>query len=360
MTPAAGDAALLLDMEGRIVHRWVFREIRPSYGRLLSNGHLLMRGTDRSLPPPEPHDPKKPPLPLEQRVRGLGGNSTHLVEVDWEGKVVWEYRNEFSHHDFVRLPNGHTLFPVWVELPEELGRKVRGGMRRPREKLPPMLGDDLLEINPACEEVGRIETWKLFDPRRDPIGPLEQRWEWTHVNSLDVNEKGDIVFSCRQNSRVGIIDAESRELVWKYGYPDTHWQHCATWVSGGNVQIFDNGRMGSRVIEVDPETRKVVWSYSGRPAQQFYSGHISGAQRLPTGAVLVCEGSSGRVFEVTRDHEVVWEWINPFVNTDPRGQPVVSIFRAHRYTRDHPALREHSLDPAAHAELNRLHGLEPV
>jgi hypothetical protein len=36
----------------------------------------------------------------------------------------------------------------------------------------------------------------------------------------------------------------------------------------------------------------------GRSAQ-FFSGHISGAERQPNGNVLMCEGASGRVSEVT-------------------------------------------------------------
>jgi hypothetical protein len=111
------------------------------------------------------------------------------------------------------------------------------------------------------------------------------------------------------------------------------------------------------VIEVDPASGEIVWNYRGRPYQQFFSGHISGASRLASGNVLVCEGTSGRLFEVTRAHEVVWEWINPFVNNNSRGEPTVSIYRAHRYDVDHPALANRDLDPARFGNLNRLNGL---
>ncbi len=77
---------------------------------------------------------------------------------------------------------------------------------------------------------------------------------------------------------------------------------------------------------------------------------------MATGNVLVCEGTSGRLFEVTRRGEVVWEWINPFVNSH-KGEPMVSIYRAHRYAPDHPALADRDLDPARFANLNRLNGL---
>ena len=63
------------------------------------------------------------------------------------------------------------------------------------------------------------------------------------------------------------------------------------------------------------------------------------------------------MFEVTRSHEVVWEWINPFVNTNRKSEVTVSIYRAHRYDADHAALKDHDLDPERFANLNRLHGL---
>jgi hypothetical protein len=72
---------------------------------------------------------------------------------------------------------------------------------------------------------------------------------------------------------------------------------------------------------------------------------------------LVCEGTSGRLFEVNRAHEVVWEWINPFLNNNSRGEATVSIYRAHRYPADHPALVDKDLDPNRLRNLNQLNGL---
>ncbi|HLY77882.1 MAG TPA: PQQ-binding-like beta-propeller repeat protein, partial [Caulobacteraceae bacterium] len=161
--------------------------------------------------------------------------------------------------------------------------------------------------------------------------------------------------SARNCDRVAAIDHETGQLRFKF--EKVHGQHNPTWLANGNVLIFDNGHDSSRVIEVEPASGEVVWRYRGMPSQQFFSGHISGASSLSSGNVLVCEGTSGRLFEVTRGHEVVWEWINPFVNNNSRGEPTVSIYRAHRYAPDHPALAGRDLDPARHAALNRLNGL---
>ena len=355
LTPHGDVCSYLIDLEGRIVHRWRFTHIKPGYGRLLENGNLLMTGSDVNLPKPPPDEPTKPPPPFETHVTRLGGYHTTLCEVDWDGNVVWDYVNRFQHHDFVRLPNGNTLVPEWVELSEELHRKVRGGYRKEREKLPRLIGDDLVEISPDQKEVRRIHVWELLDPVKDPIDRATRRWEWTHVNGIDVNEKGDIVFSARNCDRVAVIEAETGKIGLKFS--GAHGQHNPTWLPDGNILVFDNGQDGSQVLEVDAKTGKTAWSYRASPWNQFFSGHISGASRLWSGNVLVCEGTSGRLFEVTRRGEVVWEWINPFVNNNSRGDPTVSIYRAHRYDPDHPALKDRDLDPSRFANLNRLNAL---
>ncbi|MEE8363140.1 MAG: aryl-sulfate sulfotransferase [Dehalococcoidia bacterium] len=361
ITPVGGDSTFLLGMEGRVVHRWRFTDVAPFYGRLLESGNLLVLATDLELGEEDRERASDPSLPLNRRVRGLGGNASLLREVSWEGEPVWEYRNEAIHHDFVRLPSGNTLAAEWVDMPGELGGRVRGGVPDRRREKPPMLGDDIVEIDPSGREVWRVSVHDLLDPRRDPICPLESRVEWTHLNALDVNADGDVLFSCRINSRVGIIDRVSGTLRWKHGFPDVSHQHNATWLPNGNVQIFDNGmhRRGlprSRVVEINPATSETVWEYSAQPEEEFFSAHISSAERLPNGNVLVCEGAAGRLFEITPRGEVVWEWVNPIVNT-VREAPSVAIFRAHRYGPDFPALSGRALDPRAHFELNRLHGL---
>jgi len=355
VTPHAGNSCYLIDMDGRIVHEWKFHSIRPGSGRLLNNGNLLMSGSDVKLPPSPKDEPTKPPLPFEQHVTRLGGYHTTLQEVDWEGNVQWEYINKAQHHDFYRFENGNTMVPEWVELPEELHKKVRGGFRMPRERLPRLLGDDLVEVDVEGKEVRRIHTWQLLDPIKDPIHPTARRWEWTHLNGFDLNDSGDIVFSGRNNDRVAVIDGKSGEI--RYKFTKTHGQHNPTWVDDGKILVFDNGHAGSRVIEIDPEKDEITWSYQGKPMQQFFSGHIAGAERISAGSTLVCEGTSGRIFEVARNLEVVWEWINPFVNTNKKGEATVSIYRAHRYLPDHPAIADRELAPERFGNLNRLNGL---
>jgi hypothetical protein len=108
----------------------------------------------------------------------------------------------------------------------------------------------------------------------------------------------------------------------------------------GNLLIFDNGPHRrdhpapySRVIEVDRRTRAIVWEYHDQSLFDFFSPYISGAQRLPNGNTLICEGCDGRIFEVTPDGLVVWEYVNPHFFPEA-GRPGLNnwVFRAFRYT----------------------------
>ena len=91
----------------------------------------------------------------------------------------------------------------------------------------------------------------------------------------------------------------------------------------------------------------------------FYSTAVSSSERQPNGNTMICEGSPGRIFEVTPNKEIVWEYINPFFVTGAnRAIPndlSNAVFRAHRYGPDHPALEGKDLDPSRYANLNNLY-----
>ena len=111
----------------------------------------------------------------------------------------------------------------------------------------------------------------------------------------------------------------------------------------------------SRVIEVDPATDEIAWEYRGDPPVSFFSFHISGAQRLPNGNTLICEGTFGRIFEVTPSGEITWEYVNPFFFQSGQMGYINWVFKAFRYGPDHAALVGRDLDPGRYANINRLY-----
>ena len=109
--------------------------------------------------------------------------------------------------------------------------------------------------------------------------------------------------------------------------------------------VFDNGphRQGgtfSKIIEINPNTNEIEWEYTGDPSISFFSANISSCERLPNGNTLITEGAPGRIFEITHDKEIVWEYINPFEVNGEAPIPKNAIFRSHRYDKNHPAIQK--------------------
>ncbi len=350
--PMFGDGEMyLIDMQGNDVRTLQMPYPPGLWGYVLPNGNIFYGGKVKN-------DETWDRFPAWRLFKG-----GVMAEVDWDGNVVWEYVHPWVHHDMLRLDNSNTLLGRWSVMPEALAQSVQGGRAIPRGSNL-MFGDDIVEVDADGNDVWSVSLADLLDPTEDPICPIEGRREWLHLNGIDVTASGDILFSCRNTSRVGLVDRASGELRWKFGDPNTHHQHHPTALPNGNVQIFDNGAHMlapspvSRIIEVDPATDEIVWSYYGTPREQFFSGHISGAERLAGDNVLICEGTSGRIFEVTRAGELVWEWVTPFLDPSAIG-PTKQIFRAHRYEPSFEGLAGRDLDPGAHREQNVALGLMP-
>ncbi len=198
---------------------------------------------------------------------------------------------------------------------------------------------------------------------------------WLHINSIselgenhwydEGNETfnpNNIILDSRQGSFIVIISRETGDIIWRVGpdySKDTEigqklgtiiGQHHAHMIpkslpGEGNILVFDNGgyagygilglpcrylRFYSRVIEFNPISYEIVWKYekkNGSINQRFYSDRISGAQRLPNGNTLICEGNEGRIFEVTSLNEIVWEYIYPGANGEYKDNEVYRAYR---------------------------------
>ena len=338
-----GDRTYLVDMRGRVVHTWR-PPLPPYYGYLLDDGHLLTS------------------LQVRDPAVRFGGFTGAVAELSWDGQLAWQYEDRALHHDHCRLRNGNTMLLRWAHVPAEIHHRVAGGVPGTEAAGDVMWGDELLEVTPGGEIVWQWRSYEVFDPQQDAICPLEHRHEWSHGNAVEELSDGALALSFRHLDTVGILDRGTGRFRWQWGRGEVSHQHDPTELPNGNVLLFDNGihRVGrqdySRAVEVDPRTNQVVWQFVANPESSLYSRNISGAQRLPNGNTLICEGDCGRLLEVTADGGVVWEFHNPFFCDTPFGR-ANRMFRAHRYGPDHPALAGRALDAAAHEWLNRAYGL---
>jgi len=231
--------------------------------------------------------------------------------------------------------------------------------------------------------------------------------DWLHLNSIDFNEElNQIMMSSLVFNEFWIIDhstttaeaatssggdyGKGGDLLYRYGNPQAYMrggtgdqrlfgQHDAKWiptdfVNGGKIMVFNNEGGGPELSSVDviqpPTTSPGVyeepistlpfgpffpeWKYED---PSFFAKNVSGAQPLPNGNILICEGPSGNFFEIDYNETVHWNYINP-VNSAPvdQGTPNVGfmVFRSERYTPDFPGFADLVILPGEPVELNPI------
>ena len=349
-----GHHATMVDMEGQVVHQWHHDE-GIQHLKLLETGNLLIQTS---------------PLKDAGGREHSGGSAGAMIELSPTGETVWENRDIAQHHDYNRLENGNTVYLAWEPIPLEISTQIKGGHHH-EEDPEFMWGDVVREINPTGELVKEWLSWEHLDLEEDVICPLESHKEWTHANSLEVLPDGNWLISFRLTSTVAIVDRDSGDIIWRWGpnqVAENHdakkqgpgelsHQHNAQMLPNGNIMVFDNGchrKRGpnfSRIVEIDKESREFVWTFTAPVVLAFYSFMVSGAERLPNGNTLITEGASGRIFEVTRKREVVWEFISPWSLPSKFGS-TPAVFRSYRIGLDDPRLDHLDLSREKYSTLN--------
>jgi len=303
----AGEAFVLIDREGHIVHEWpVGGPVK--IGEMLPNGHLVAIVKE-----------------WEDEYPGM------MLELDWDGKLVWQ-ADVAAHHDFHRLDNGHTLVVCREYVENDLIRA--NGVK----------SDSILELNVDGDIVWAWHSDQHIEQmaERVPITLPRPDHDWGHMNTVEslpqgpAAEKderfraGNVLFSCRNIDTIGVIDRRTDDVVWAWGPGVLDKQHMPTMLPSGNILIYDNGceAKRTRILELDPIAEEIVWEYQGDPPESFSSNSRGSSERLGNGNTFIAESNTGRLFEVTPEGEIVWQFLTPDLLKDGRRQP---LYRALRY-----------------------------
>ena len=316
----------LIDVDGSVAHRWRMPYPPGLYGYLLPNGNLFYGG--------KVVDETWDRFPSWKRFKG-----GVMIEADRHGNVVWEHRDPDHHHDHRRTESGGALYMTLELMDPDLAAQVQGGV--PDSAPEGMWEDVLVEVDAQGNRIWEWHAAEHLDLEKHIVTMNDRRDEWSHGNTVVPLGNDRVMFSFRNISTIGIIDKAGGEITWQLGYETLAQQHDPSMLDNGNVLVFDNGSHRknsglpfSRVIEVNPANNEIVWEYTDNPAYNFFSSYISGARRLPNGNTLITEGQSGRMFQVTPECEVVWEYINPHFHVDAEDQPVNRVFRATHYLKE--------------------------
>jgi hypothetical protein len=341
----------LIDMEGDIVNRWRMPYTPGAHQWLLPNGNLLFAGMYRS----------HTDLGLPVEMAGIGGV---VLEVDWNSNLVWKGMAPYQAHDICPMENGHVMYAAYHPdgiVPDELAAKVSGG--RPGTEFEGKIWADVVREIDRDEKI--VWEWKVYehlDPRIDSMGRLDNRNIWGLVNSVWICRDGNVLMSLRNCGEAIKVEYRTGEVIARYGRGRIFHGHDARELADGTILMFDNGCQRheygpnySRVVEIDPDRDEILWEYRAPNPADFYSCVCSGAERLSSGNTVICDSWHGRIFEVTRQGELVWEYVSPFVGSIV-GMDTTMMWRAHRYEADYPGLRGKELDPRRFPRENRLFG----
>lgn len=336
IAPMAHHQVHLINCSGDVVHQWKLPGALGSKAYLLPSGNLLCSVSTRGTEP------------LAGAIRIPGALGGWMIELDSASNIVWEHTDPNQHHDLCRLDNGNTLYLAREEMSSAEAEQIQGGLPGTGLHQPDLKGKMFADVVREIDPAGHL-TWEWrfrdVDPASFALADDCHRGEWAHANSVAPTLDGNVLLSFRHLDTIMIVDKSSNEIVWSMTEPSWGHQHHAEMLANGNITIFANGMnnlnqpLHSRAIELNPETRETVWEYIDPQRWTFFSPVMGGVQRLGNGNTLICESLHGRVFEVTSDGEIVWDYTCPVHHPVPvlRGAGN-ALFRAYRYGLDAPEI----------------------
>lgn len=359
ISPREGYHPILIDMQGRIIHESTIygfpAKMFPTgllIGSLISNEKLFNLGRKGTL--------------YKFVLKEQWNN-----QITWEFNN-WSNEWAFQHHDFHLVGSPVYYSPVdetntdgniliLARLDKTYNKSISWCY----------LQDDVIyEVDSNCSLTGfQWHSNDHFDEMGfdiiSKIGiyfcPAGQGW--LHLNTCAEvgNNKWyqqgyeqfspENIISCSRHANlIFIINKTTGKIDWKIG-PNYYTglekklgqiigPHCAHIIpeglpGEGNMLLFDNGGLAgyglfggfinfpkryyrpySRIIEFNPITLDIVWEYKNIINQNFsfinddyfLSWFISSVQRLPNGNTLITEGTQGRIFEVSKDKDILWQY----------------------------------------------------
>ena len=207
-------------------------------------------------------------------------------EISRNGKLVWSYQLSKGNKELgtcVRLENGNTLV---VE---------RG-------------------VKPQLLEVGR-------DGKIEVRVPLQPETANAHMQTRMARKMPNgnylvphlLAFAVKEYKPDGtVVRTIKTDLAELGGRKERNWPFTAIRVGDG--KILSNLTNGNKCVEFDSKGR-VAW----RLDNSHVNGRLAdpcGGQRLTNGNTVICsygqkKGDMPKIFEVTKDKKVVWEYFNP-------------------------------------------------
>ncbi|MFC2084272.1 aryl-sulfate sulfotransferase [Bacteroidota bacterium] len=219
-----------------------------------------------------------------------------------------------DNHDFILLPNGHAIMLAYDIQIIDMSKIIEGGQPNAQ-----VTGSIIQELDVEKNVVYQWRCWDhipITDSYKDVTKP---RFDYIHVNSVELDNDDHIILSCRETSEVIKISRETGETIWRWGGKNNDFttigdheenapryfklQHSVRRLPNGNIIMFDNGadkndkqRDYTRAVEYAMDevnmTATMVWEFRHDPDILALTGGT--VVRLPNGNTSINWGGASR------------------------------------------------------------------
>ena len=252
----------------------------------------------------------------------IAGSPTVIVSE--EGKITWQTKGKAR--DASLLPNGNVLASI-------------GNVAQEIE--PNGTVHVIHKLSPENKELGtahRLDNGNTLVVERGvkprlleitPEGkiavevPLEPETDNAHMQTRMARKLPNgnyivphlLAFAVKEYQPDGtVVRTIKTDLEELGGREQRNWPFTAILLENGNLLV--NLTNGNKTVEFDQEG-KVVWRMDNSRVEGRFADPCGG-QRLPNGNTIICsygqkKGDKPKLFEVTQDGEVVWEFFHPKV-----------------------------------------------
>ena len=304
--------ARIIDTDGTLLHEWII-----DWFRLWPDADHL---PDDIIPQSKPGTLIHGAVVLDDGDLVFSFTYLGLVRLRPDGEIVW--RLPYRTHHSLELDGEGTLWACGQR------RRVEVDPNYPHRQ-PPFDENTIVRISTDGEI---LEEWSvpriLHDGGRpgildmllkadDKEQILDDRLHMNDVQPFPVDMEngffgpGDLFLSFCEINTIVAFNRHTGEIKFVDIGSLVH-QHDIDFIDGNTISVFDNRRegTGSRVAIIRPDERTTETAYESNESTTFCTNSLGNHQWLPNGNLLLSESWNGRVFEVNKEGDVVWQYVN--------------------------------------------------
>ena len=323
----------LLNKKGYYEKVWSTKKT-TFYGELIGNKNLIV------------HISKENDIFNTSIKRPILSGTGLIAIYNDKGIMETSFEDQSLHHDIaIKTPSRIFALSRHFRNIQHKGKTIK------------IVDDSVVEIDLKLKKI--IERYPLLNyfSIPDKLPKPNQFFQGSvnifHTNSIDyikanpINGNEGVLITMRNfhGGTIALIDLKINKLLWQspkglFSYP-----HDGKFTKDGTITVFDNGdikEINSRIVEMDINTNEIIYEYdplkSKKPVRlkelerwNIFSPYVSGVQKTDKG-YLVTSGMQGKIFEISKDHQIVWELpaaASAFQSAS--GKLSTSIFKAKQY-----------------------------